>query len=102
MRTAIALLLALSLTASSAGAQPADAPVVAPVIVASGDTVPFDGLLLSTEVALQQAKRVAACDTERDSLRASQVSWPLVIAAVVGALAVGAAVGAGVAVAARR
>ena len=98
MRTAIALLLALSLTASSAGAQPADAPVVAPVIVASGDTVPFDGLLLSTEVALQQAKRVAACEADL----ASQVSWPVVIGAVVAALLVGGAGGAGVAVAARR
>lgn len=99
MRTALALVLCCSL----ASAQPADAPVVElPVIVAAGDTVPHDGLLLSAAGAVAQAKRVAACEAERDSLRASQVSWPLVIAAVVGALLVGGAVGAGVAVAARR
>lgn len=94
-----ALLLAVLL------AQAADAPLVVEerpaMVLKAGEVVPFDGVCLTNGLAIRQAQRVAAAEAERDALKASHIGWPLVVGAVVGALLVGGAVGAGVAVATR-
>lgn len=62
----------------------------APIIVKQGEQVPVSGLLLPDAVAVQQAKRVTACEAERDSLK-KDAGIP--VAVVVLAVALGVVVG---------
>lgn len=88
----IALALALVLSQTDTVLPVAlDAPLA--VEVKKGDVVPNDGVLLSTSNSITQAKRVAGCEAERDSLRATGPSvFSLVLIGIAG-LAVGATVG---------
>lgn len=75
-----------------------DVPKV--VVLAPGEAAPSQGLFLPEAVAIEQAKRVKACEAERDALKQPPVA--LIIVSIVGGLLVGGAVGAGVAVAVKK
>lgn len=90
-----AALLSL-LVASASFAQ--DVPKV--VVLAPGEGAPSQGLFLPEAVAIEQAKRVKACETERDALKQPPVA--LIVVSIVGGLLIGGAVGAGVAVAVKK
>jgi len=81
-------------------AAPALAEGDAPIIVKAGEQVPVSGLLLPDAVAVQQAKRVTACEAERDSLkRDAGIPVAVVVLAVALGVVVGGAAGYGISVA---
>jgi hypothetical protein len=86
-----ALLLAALLT------QAPDAPLLDEpgrvMELEAGNVVPFDATCLDKHQALRTAKRVAAAEAERDALKESHIGWPIVVGAILGAVALG--VGAG-------
>lgn len=100
----------LTLIAFVAFAQtPADAPTTDPLIkvgdplvrrtvqVQEGEPAPFAGLCLNDAQAIHVAQRVASCEaTLAKAEEKNLVSLPVLIAAIAGALAVGAAVATGV------
>jgi len=93
-----ATLLSL-LVASASFAQ--DVPKV--VVLAPGEAAPSQGLFLPEPVAVEQAKRVKACEAERAVLVENDKSRAVVVVlAIVGGMVVGGAVGAGVVVAVRK
>jgi hypothetical protein len=101
----IALLLSLSL----AQAPDTDSPVLAPdvpevsVRLKAGEVAPFDGRLLALEENLRRGKATADCRAElADAKGNAWVSKPVLITVIVGAVVLGAAVGAGATYAATR
>ena len=92
MKTALLTLLVASVAFAD------DAPKV--VVLAPGEAAPSQGLFLPEPVAIEQAKRIKACEAERDALKQPPVA--LIVASIVGGLLVGGAVGAGVAVAVKK
>lgn len=93
---ALAASLALLLVA------PAYAADDAPIIIRAGEQAPTSGILLPDAVAVEQAKRIRACEAERDALKAAVgVPVGLVVVAVVLGLAAGGAAGYAVATATR-
>lgn len=94
--------LAVLLLSLSAHAAAPDAPTVAPaIIVDAGWVAPSLGLFLPSDRAILEAKRIAKCEAEVADAKAgnSLLPVPALIAIIVGAFVVGAAAGAGVAVA---
>lgn len=96
---------------SVAQTSPTDAPLIVvgdPLVrrtmqLQAGEMVPFDAVCLNGEQAVHQAKRIVACETTLAKAEGQQlVSLPVLIAAVAGALAVGAAVATGVVLATRK
>ena len=89
-----ALCAALVLCCGTVWADPApsDAPVI---ILKAGEVAPSDGLLLSPANAVTQAKRVTACEAERDVLKTQVTPLPVWAAVTIGILALGAGIGAG-------
>ncbi len=85
----------LILAALLAQAAVPDVPAV--VVVKAGQIVPADGLWVSDAKAVEQAKRVVSCETERDELKKSGPSTAVVVLLIVASLVVGGAAGFGVA-----
>ncbi len=84
-------LLSLVMMQTAFAEPPADAPTA--VVLKSGQTVPFNGLLLSDEKAIEAAKRVAGCEAERDELRKSSVTPLVVVLFVASAFVLGGTLG---------
>ena len=95
----------LTLLAFAAQAQPTDAPtqdIPRPAIVIhAGDVAPYSGVLLDDAAAIQAAKRLASAEATVAEDK-GRVSAPVLVLAIVGAVVLGAAVGAGVAYALKR
>lgn len=95
MKTVSLALVAL-LSVQALAAEPADAPVVIPVPVTESRET---GIILPESEFVKLAKDKASCDAERDSLRkatADSIPWWALV--VVGVVAAGAGIGAGVAI----
>lgn len=97
----ISLLLAVALSAEPVAIE-TDSPTLAPdapgvsVRLRAGETAPFDGRLLSLDENLRRGKDAVDCKAELASAKEnSWVSKPVLVSVIVGALVVGAAVGAG-------
>ncbi len=89
-----ALLVALLVSGVAFAEPPADAPVL---VVKKGQFAPFDGVLMADAKAVEQAKRVVACEAEREELRKGGTSKLAIALFIVGAVVVGAGAGYGVA-----
>lgn len=89
--------LAVSLCVLLAG--PVYAADDAPIIIQQGTPAPVSGLLLPDAVAVEQARRIRACEAERDALKAAPAPLPplAVVGLVVLSFVVGGAAGYGVA-----
>jgi hypothetical protein len=88
VRAALVLLLIASLAHAEA---PADAPVVEErpaMTFKAGEVVPFDGVCMTDGRAVATAKRIASCEAGLAVIE-SRPSLPVVVALVIGALAVG-------------
>jgi len=88
VKRALALCLCLALPAMAQDVAAPDAPLKA-VVLEPGQAAPSKGLFLSEPLALSQAKRVASCEAERDSLKAN-MGVPLWLTVTVAVLAAGA------------
>lgn len=98
---ALTLLLVVALAAPAWADPPAPTPTDAPVKVAKGSVVPFDGVL-DTEPGFTAGVRAErACSAERDVLKRGPPVGLVVLAAVLG-VAAGGALGAGLTYAATR
>ena len=89
MRTALALLLCASLAHAE---PPADAPLEgrAAMVLRAGEIVPFDATCLDDARTIATAKRIAACEAgEKKAAGQSVISAPVLVVAILGALAVG-------------
>lgn len=91
----LVLCLALPALAQEAPAGGLDAPLAPVLVLKGGEVAPGPGLFLSEPQAVAQAKRVAACEAERDSLKGN-LGVPVWVPVVVGVLALGAGTGLGV------
>lgn len=91
----LAIVLALLVPRGAAAQAAEDAPVRA---VYAGDTIRAPGIYMSEAHAIGQAKRVAACEAERDSFRAAPPAAPWWVPVLVGAVALAAGVGVGLAI----
>lgn len=92
---------ALAASLALALALPCYAADDAPVVLQAGAVAPVAGLLLPDAIAVTQAKRVKACEAERDSLKADAgVPVAVVVLSVVLGVVAGGAVGYGIATAA--
>ena len=69
----------------------------------AGEVVPFDGVCLTSGKSIEVGKRIAACEAGLAVAESkTMVSTPVLVAAIVGALAVGFAAGAATAYAVSR
>lgn len=69
----------------------------------AGEVVPFDSTCMTTGKSIEVGKRIAACEAGLAVAESkTMVSTPVLVAAIVGALAVGFAAGAGVALVVKR
>ena len=94
-----ALLLA-ALLAQAPDAPLAERPAME---LKAGETVPFDGVCMTSGKSIEVGKRIASCEAGLAVAESkTMISTPVLVAAIIGALAVGAAVGAGAALAAKR
>lgn len=84
-------------------AAPAYAADDAPIVIAAGEQAPVSGLLLPNALAVEQARRIRACEAERDALKAAPAPLPplAVVGLVVLAVVAGGAAGYGIAAATR-
>ena len=87
---ALVLCLALPVWAQEAPQTASDAPVVPVLVLEAGQAAPGRGLFLSEPQAIAQAKRVSACEAERDSLKAN-LGVPVWVVVAVGVIAAGGA-----------
>lgn len=91
-----ALLLALALSQAPDTDTPTLAPDVPNVSVRlrAGETAPFDGRLLSLDENLRRGKEAVDCKAELSSGKENAwISKPVLVGIIVGAVALGAAVG---------
>jgi hypothetical protein len=90
---ALALLALYGSTAKAA--EPIDKPIAQPSVthLRSGDMAPMDGCFLPEGHCIAQARRIAGCEAERDSLRADVLSSPSPVLMVVIGILAGAAAG---------
>lgn len=98
---ALTLLLVVALAAPAWADPPVPTPADAPVKVAKGSVVPFDGVLDTEPGFVSQVRSHRGCEAERDVLRRGPPVGLVVLVAVIG-VAVGGAVGAGLTYAATR
>lgn len=93
-----AILIALLVTTAP------DAPLVVPrpaIAIVEGQPAPFSGYLMDEVKGLEQTRRIASCEGERDKLKDGHISALVVVLFVAGAFVLGGTAGFAIARAAK-